>query len=412
MRRVSGAAGVPDRGATALTRLVIEALSRPPLSESTFEIVERKGLGHPDSIVDAVMEEAARAVARAHIETFGAPRHFNLDKALLAAGRAEPRFGGGRVLAPMRLIFGDRAVADAEGVRIPLEDRLVEAARGWFRRSLRFVDPDLHLVFQNEVRPGSPQLTGLFRSTSPLANDTSAAYAFAPFTTTEQLVLEAERFLNRPAIKERFPEAGEDVKVMGVRREGTLSLTVAIAFVDRFIPSEAAYFQRKEAVRDALREHLAPRLGELSDLAIDVNTLDAPGGDADSLYLTVTGTSAEGGDSGQVGRGNWLAGFFSARRPSSNEATAGKNPHSHVGKIYNHLAQRIADRVAALAGVREAGVHLVSQIGRPLAEPHLAAVELVLAAGADTSDLRQPIEAVVEGVLGDAPRFAAEWIRG
>ena len=395
-----------------MTPVSIETLGRLPLSESTFEVVERKGLGHPDSIVDAVMDEAARSVARAHIEAFGAPKHFNLDKGLLAAGRSEPRFGGGTIHEPMRLIFGDRAVDEVDGRKIPLQEILFEAARQWFRRSLRFIEPDRHLVFQSEVRSGSPQLTGLFASASPPANDTSAAYAFAPFSTTERVVLEAERFLNSPELKKKLPEVGEDIKVMGVRREGALALTVAIAFVDRFIPSEAVYFEQKESVRKALCDHLTPRLETLTELAIDVNTLDERGGGADSLYLTVSGTSAEGGDSGQVGRGNRLCGFFSARRPSSNEATAGKNPQSHVGKIYNHLAQRIADRAASLEPVREAGIHLVSQIGRPLSKPHLVAVELVLRRDAATSDVREPIETIVESVLQDAPHFAEQWIEG
>jgi S-adenosylmethionine synthetase len=180
---------------------------------------------------------------------------------------------------------------------------------------------------------------------------------------------------------------------------------VAIAFVDRFIDSEKIYFERKDRVRAALERHLAPALGELSELTLSINTLDAPGGGADSDYLTVTGTSAEGADSGQVGRGNRLSGVFSALRPSSNEAIAGKNPHSHVGKIYNHLAQHIAGRIAELEGVREAGVHLVSQIGRPLSEPHLAAVELALEQGVGVDDVQSRGVEIVEAALREPTRF-------
>jgi S-adenosylmethionine synthetase len=398
------------REAKVLTHLVLESSSKPPLSESAFEIVERKGIGHPDSICDAVMDEAARAIARAHVEAFGQPKHFNLDKGLLAAGRSEPRFGGGSVLEPMKLIFGDRAIAEVEGVAIPVRDILVEASRRWFRRSLRFVDPDRHVVFQNEVRAGSAQLTGLFATRSPPANDTSAAFAFAPWTTTERIALESERFLNDASLKGRHPEVGEDVKVMAIRREKALSLTVAIAFVDRFVDSDTSYLERKERIRALLRDHISERLGEIDSLSVAINTLDAAGGGADSLYLTVTGTSAEGGDSGQVGRGNRLCGIFPGRRPSSAEATAGKNPHSHVGKIYNYLAQRIADRIATLEPVREVGVHLVSQIGKPLTEAELVAIELVLAPKALVSDVRSEAESIVDAVLREAPRFADWWV--
>jgi S-adenosylmethionine synthetase len=110
-------------------------------------------------------------------------------------------------------------------------------------------------------------------------------------------------------------------------------------------------------------------------------------------YLTVTGTSAEGADSGEVGRGNRLSGLFSVTRPASNEAAAGKNPFYHVGNIYNILARRIAREAAAVAGVREATVYLVGQIGMPIAQPHLCAAQLALAPGVDLDDVRPSIEA-------------------
>ena len=61
---------------------------------------------------------------------------------------------------------------------------------------------------------------------------------------------------------------------------------------------------------------------------------------AGGMYLTVLGTSADGADGGQVGRGNRVNGLISLHRPMSTEAAAGKNPVSHVGKIYNLLAHR------------------------------------------------------------------------
>ncbi len=45
-----------------------------------------------------------------------------------------------------------------------------------------------------------------------------------------------------------------------------------------------------------------------------------------SVFLTVTGTSAEMGDDGSVGRGNRCNGLITPNRPMSMEATSGKNP--------------------------------------------------------------------------------------
>ena len=69
------------------------------------------------------------------------------------------------------------------------------------------------------------------------------------------------------------------------------------------------------------------------------------------MYLTLLGTSAEQGDSGQVGRGNRVCGLISLNRPMSVEAAAGKNPVSHVGKIYNVLAHELAMRIYAESAV-------------------------------------------------------------
>jgi len=392
--------------------VILEALSVEAIQDRPFELVERKGLGHPDSICDAIADEAARVLSRAYLDIFGSIQHFNLDKGLLAAGSTSPRFGGGTVEAPMRLVLGDRAIYQHQGRTVPVADILESAARRWFAENLRFVDSERHLVIQNEVRPGSPELTGLFDLAEPSANDTSAAVGFAPATETETLVLEAERFLNDRSFKHRFPESGEDVKVLGVRRRGELDVTVAMAFVDRFVPGETEYFARKEEMRQALQEHLRGKAKRLDRLDVHLNTLDRRGRGARGVYLTVCGTSAEGADSGQVGRGNQLCGWFSPGRPNSNEAAAGKNPAAHVGKIYNVLAHEMAGRIAALPEVREATVYLVSQIGRPLVEPHMAAVTLVLTPGVGLDEIGPSVEDVVETVLPRAGWFAREWVLG
>jgi S-adenosylmethionine synthetase len=392
--------------------LVLERVGELTVGERPFEIVERKGVGHPDFICDAVMEESARRLSAVYLQQFGALQHFNLDKGLLAAGRATPAFGGGTVDEPMRLIFGDRAIYERGGKRLPVGEILEAAARSWLGAHLRHVDPTRHIVFQNEVRPGSAALISLFGDGAVRANDTSVAVGFAPLSETERLVLETEQFLNGAALKARFPESGEDVKVMGVRRGRALELTVALAFVDRFVLRERDYFEAKAELHRVLEDHLRSSLVALDEVSLALNTLDRPGSGLAGVYLTVTGTSAEGGDSGQVGRGNRLSGLFSSTRPVSNEAASGKNPICHVGKVYNALAQQAASRAAAIAGIREATVYLASRIGAPLPEPHLAAVQLVLAAGASLSEVKDPVEAAVGDALAGAESYVQEWLRG
>lgn len=396
-----------------MPEIIVETLNQTPVEQQRVELVERKGVGHPDSICDAVMEEIALALCREYQAAFGRILHFNVDKALLVAGRTEPRCGGGKVIEPMRLIFGDRATAECGGRHIDLSAIAEVAAKDWLRRNLRFIDPERHVIFQSELKEGSPELTGLFARETIGANDTSVAVGYAPLTETERLVLACERHLNSPAAKQRFPEAGEDVKVMGYRRDHELTLTVALAFVDRFVPDAAAYFARKLEIATALTDTLSREQRTLDRVTVAINTGDDLARGEAGMYLTVLGTSAEGGDCGQVGRGNKVNGVVSLNRPIGTEAAAGKNPVSHVGKIYTLLTHKMAaDIHASVPGVREVYVLLGSQIGSPIDRPAIASAQLILDPRCALADVQPGVESVIERGLATMSDFTARLIRG
>lgn len=128
---------------------------RPPLADQAVEIVERKGLGHPDTICDAVMERSAVELAQAYLKTCGRVLHFNADKGMLIAGQVECRPGGGRVLTPMRLVIDDRATLQCRRRRVPEEDIAEQTAYQWFKRHLPHMDPPKHLTrsSSNRLRP-------------------------------------------------------------------------------------------------------------------------------------------------------------------------------------------------------------------------------------------------------------------
>ncbi|TAK35546.1 MAG: methionine adenosyltransferase [Chloroflexota bacterium] len=361
--------------------VLVDRLPGQPVSEQDIEVVERKGVGHPDTICDGIMEQVAQALVAEYRRRVGFIPHFNADKGLLVAGSVELWLGGGRVLKPMRLVFGDRATYVIDGVAVPIPEIVVGAAKDWIRQHLPHVDPDQHLVYQVELQPGSPELTAIFRRKGHLlpANDTSAAVGYAPLTSTELLVLETEAYLNSPDFKTLFPDTGQDVKVMGFRHESLIDLTVAMPFLSAYVPDESYYFRRKSEVADHLQQHLHKVLHPSSlSVNLALNTLDQPGAGLGGMYLSLLGTSAESGDSGEVGRGNRVNGLISLNRPSSAEAAAGKNPVSHIGKIYNMLAFHLAESIQQeLPAVREAYVWLCSQIGSPIDQPRLAAVQLL-----------------------------------
>ncbi|MFQ6052889.1 MAG: methionine adenosyltransferase, partial [Candidatus Bathyarchaeia archaeon] len=283
-----------------MRNIIVSELKQMALDEQPLEICERKGLGHPDSICDAIMNEVSIELSKEYLKRFDTILHHNLDKGLLAAGETRVEFGGGDVVKPMLIVYGDRATFQVGDERVPVDEIAIRSTKEWLRRNMRFVDPDIHVRYQSEIKPGAAALQDIFARRGEYlgANDTSAAVGFAPMTETERLILGLEKHLNSPEFKREFPESGEDIKIMGLRKGRCLDLTVAMAFVDRFISSEADYFRKKDDVNEAINEFIDANYG-FEEVNVDLNVLDTRGRGISGLYLTVLGTSAEGGDSGQ-----------------------------------------------------------------------------------------------------------------
>lgn len=394
--------------------IVVDSLKQTPVEQQKLEIVERKGLGHPDSICDAVMDQVSIRLSREYLKRVGMILHHNADKSLLVAGEAEQRFGGGVVKSPMTLILGDRATFNANGVEIPVAEIAVQAAKDWFKQKMRFVDPDRHVRYQVELKPGSPELVDIFNRKGRVlgANDTSAAVGYAPLTGVERMVLDTERYVNSPDFKRRFPEAGEDVKVMGLRKNGELTLTLSVGFVDRYVQSEKDYFRRKAEMLEAIRRFVSEK-AVFDHVNVYLNTLDVEGRGVNGVYLSVLGTSADNGDSGEVGRGNRVNGVIPLNRPTCSEAAAGKNPMSHVGKIYNILTHKIAAEVYNnVSGLDEVYIWLLSRIGAPIDQPAIAAAQVVMKANNHLETVKTSIEEVVNRELENIDKFTQDLANG
>jgi S-adenosylmethionine synthetase len=364
--------------------LVVSELEGQSAAQQPVEIVERKGLGHPDSICDAVAEEVSLALSRFYMERFGFVLHHNVDKVLLRGGAARPAFGGGHVEQPMDLYLAGRATQRYAGVDIPVEELAIGSARAWLSAHLHALDVLHHVKVHCLIRPGSSDLVDLFererRGGLRLANDTSMGVGFAPLTPLESAVLAAEQGLRQGAPSER----GEDTKVMGVRVAGRSELTTACAFVDRHLRDLDAYLDARRRAGDAVRSAASVALG--AEPRVDVNAADDPA--TGSVYMTVTGTSAEAGDDGQTGRGNRGNGLMTPGRPMTLESIAGKNPINHVGKLYNVIAMRIAESlVKEIEEVQEAHVLVVCRIGAPIGEPQVVNARLRVEQPGRTKDV-------------------------
>jgi len=398
--------------------ILITRLEKKPVEELPVEIVERKGRGHPDYIADAIAEAASAGLSIEYKNRYGRILHHNVDKVLVVGGQALPKFGGGEVLSPIYILISGRATAevvleDGTVEKVPVGPVVIRYAKKWLRENFRFLDPEQHVVIDYKIGQGSADLVSVFEREKkyPLSNDTSLGVGFAPLSETERLVLEVESYLNSPELKSKLPAVGEDVKVMAVRRGDEIDLTVAVAVISRFVRDMDEYLCVKEEVREEVHK-IAERITSRA-VRVYVNTADDPeSGSERSVYLVVTGTSAEHGDDGATGRGNRVNGLITPMRPMSMEATAGKNPVNHVGKIYNVLANRIAERIASIDGVREAYVMLLSQIGRPINDPLIASVDLVLEEGAEFASAKYEAEAVVEEELDRVVELTDQIVQG
>jgi S-adenosylmethionine synthetase len=396
----------------------VTAATGPAVDEQSIEVVERKGIGHPDSICDGVAEAVSRALAQTYLDRVGEVLHFNTDETQLVAGSAAPDFGGGEVIEPIYMLIVGRATMSYEGAKIPAETIALKTAREYLTETLPELDVGTDIVVDVRFGEGSGDLQQVFDGDEtaatgigvPMANDTSYGVGYAPFSETERIVYEVERGLNGEYAADN-PALGQDVKVMGKREGDAIDLTVAAAIIDAYVNSVEAYREEIDSIREYVTD-VAERHTDRS-VTVHVNTADDYDAGKDGLYLTVTGTSAEMGDDGSVGRGNRANGLITPDRPMSMEATSGKNPVNHIGKLYNLLSNEIADSVVAeVDDVTDVRMRLLSQIGRRIDEPHLADAHVRTTEGVAVGDVESEIQAVIEAELDDVTDVTRRIIDG
>ncbi len=367
------------------------------------ELVERKGTGHPDYIADSASEEASRKLSLYYLKKYDIILHHNLDKTLVVGGQASPKFKGGDVIQPIYIIVAGRATTEVksnDGIdEIPAGTIIIDSVKQWIKDNFRYLDPERHVVVDYKIGKGSADLVGIFgaNKSTPLSNDTSFGVGFSPLSKLENIVFTVERRLNSKELKSKLPEVGEDIKVMGLRKNKDIEITVAAATISELIEDMGHYLSVKDQIKESVLS-IASEIAPDYNIKVNVNTGDKV--DRNIIYMTVTGTSAEHGDDGVTGRGNRSTGLITPMRPMSLEAAAGKNPVNHVGKMYNVVANMIAKEVSeALSEVKEVQVQVLGQIGRPIDDPLIANVDVVTVDGKISDNLKNEITGIVDEKL-------------
>jgi S-adenosylmethionine synthetase len=389
--------------------IFIEELNNASIEKQGTEFVERKGIGHPDSIADGLAESVSRSLCKMYLEKYGRILHHNTDEVQVVGGQSAPVFGGGSILEPIYVLLVGRATTEVNGQRLPYRTCAMKAASDYLEKTCKNLDVEWDIALDCRIGQGSVDLRGLYETKRLLANDTSFGVGFAPLSETEKVTLETEKFINGKLCK-KLPELGEDVKVMACRHGSKTNLTVAVAMVSSKIPDGSHYKSCLEEMNDKVTD-FAQKL-TTRELTVDINTADDY--DRGIFYLTVSGLSMENGDDGSVGRGNRANGLITPMRPMSMEASAGKNPVTHVGKLYNIMANQVADEIYKIGrgDILEVHARILSQIGHPIDQPQVASAKLIYAPNVNPKKYEKEIKAVYNQHLADITGLTDKIVNG
>lgn len=389
----------------------VEALDQIPLEQQQIELVERKGIGHPDSLADGIAESISQALCKVYMDECGVYLHHNTDQGEIVAGESQPKYGGGRIIKPIYVLLDGRATKQFDGITFATDAIAIEAARKYLGSTLAELNLERDLIVDCRLGVGSTDLRDVFRpcdSKIPRANDTSFGVGHAAFSETENIVKGVSDYIDGD-LRKKYPMIGRDVKVMGLRQKDDITLTIGCAMVDRYCAGLTEYLEMKEIVKESVQK--VAKTYTARPVQVHLNTADDI--DNGSVFLTVTGTSAEMGDDGSVGRGNRCNGLITPNRPMSMEATSGKNPINHIGKIYNLLSTQIArECVKKVDGIQEIYIRLLSQIGIPIDQPLVASAQVLPVCGADFTSISRDIEGIIEEQLADITCVTEKVIRG
>ena len=393
--------------------IFIEKLNQTYIEDLDIEIVERKGIGHPDSISDGIAESVSEALCKMYMEELGGVLHHNTDEVQITAGESDPVFGGGQIIKPIDILLTGRGVSEFEGYKLPLDYVAIDAAKEFLDDTVINLDVNRDTIVTCKIGHGSGDLVDVFkREGAPSSNDTSFGVGYAPFSEVETIVMETEELLNSKSFKKQYPGVGEDIKVMGLREGDKITLTIGCAMVSKYLANRGEYIECRDGLKDIVTDLALKNTDR--EIEVFVNTADDDRKfDESGYYLTVTGTSAEMGDDGSVGRGNRANGLITPCRPMSMEATSGKNPINHVGKIYNILSFEIANDVAEnVEGVKQINLMILSQIGKPIDKPKAASAGLILEDGYDMDKISPQVNKIIDNWLENISEITEKVVQG
>ena len=322
----------------------------------SFEIVERKGLGHPDTIADGLANIISIRYSKYCLQNFGAILHHNIDKVYVGGGMFLSEFGSTKMIEPIHVVVNGRMSNEFAGTKIDIVAIAVKAVHDYLRRILPCLNVEKHLDIvvnstQNMPNMNNPHwykprgISDLPEFENLTANDTAICIAHTPMTVTERFAYRLETFFREEnRLEPRFPDYGQDIKVMAVRENDLIDVTMCVPVMAGRIKNIREYYEKVHQIESVLQREASAGLGSQtrSHVRIKVNPSK---GEKPKIYILGIGSCIEGGEEGLVGRGNDNNGVISIFRPHSVEVPHGKNLKYHAGRVLGYLTKRLADSI-------------------------------------------------------------------
>jgi S-adenosylmethionine synthetase len=328
------------------------------------EIIECKGVGHPDSMASSMAELVCFGISRYFIKKYNNIPRFNVDQIEINGGEVYVGFKEGKLIRKGSISVSGKtsfyAENDIDFVNKIAKDQIRDFLLSTFGKNI------LDFFNIKSAINKYSKINKLFfeNMAMPSSEDTVLAVGFFPYTNTEKLTL----FLNSVLLNlsRKFP-IGKDVKIMTLRKKNKIKITLSIAFKSGKIENIDRYFSTKNNLESEIKSHLTKKFKN-NNIELSINAADDY--NLKRVYMALTGTAAEH-DKGSLGRGNGISGMITPCRLTSPEVIYGKNPVYNVGKIYNFLAQYLAIKISSLIPKNFIEIKILSKIGNPINKPQL-----------------------------------------
>lgn len=365
------------------------------IDNQRFEVVETKGKGHPDNICDTLAEKISANYSQYCLKKYGVILRHMIDKLSILGGGSKVKFGGGEMIAPIRMLVNGRFTDRYSNENIDYMKIVSDTIKNYFEYLFPLLDVEKYLIIVDNTHhnegPGviydNNNMTKNERikffeavdyedankhNNHNRCNDTSTTVSYYPMSKLERTVLNIEQLLNSDSYKKEKPWVGSDIKVMGIRKEKSIELTSCIPLISCYVKDIDDYRQKLKEIESDIEKEIK-KLFKNNKAKIYLNTRDNY--EQNDLYMTLIGSAVESGDEGAVGRGNRSRGVIPFSRNFSMEASCGKNPVYHTGKLFAAIGDIISQEIYEKFNVENV-VYCTSKMGDNIDNPWNISVEL------------------------------------